>query len=62
MKVQWKLVDVDSGKAVSIGAVFELIDFMKPDFDNQAHIEWDEALLLYGDPTSLKNPIGIINI
>lgn len=61
MKVQWQLVDIETKKTISVGEEFELIDFMKRYFDEGKPISWDEAVIFYGDPLSLKNPIGILN-
>jgi hypothetical protein len=61
MKVQWQLVDIETGKAVSVGEKFELIDFMKSYFYRKINMDWSEACTLFGDPMSIKNPIGILN-
>lgn len=61
MKVQWHLIDIKTKKGISIGEKFELIDFMKIYFDREEAMSWDEALILFGDPISIKNPVGILN-
>lgn len=61
MKVQWQLVDMETGKAVKVGDEFELIDYMKKDFDEELSMDWIEACLFYGNPLS-PQPKGILNL
>ena len=61
MKAQWQIIDLETGKAISVGEEFELVDFMKRYFDNEEAMSMEEAGLLFGDPTAIKNPIGILN-
>ena len=59
MKVQYQLVDVETKKAIPIGNVFQIVDFMKSDFDKEGAMSWDEAAILFGDPFATP-PAGII--
>ena len=60
MKVQWQIVDLETKKAISVGEKFELVGFMKRYFNNEDAMSMEEACLLFGDPTAIKNPIGIL--
>ena len=60
MKVQWQLVDIETKKVIKVDDEFELVDFMRRYFDGST-MNWEEASLLFGDPTSIKNPIGLLN-
>lgn len=60
MKVQWQLVDIETKKVVKVDAEFELIDFMERYFDGSV-MSWGEAFLLFGDPMSIKNLVGLLN-
>ena len=61
MKVQWQLVDIDTNNKLNVGEVFELVDFMERYFDNKQTISWFEAEIFFGNPTTNKTPIGILN-
>jgi hypothetical protein len=61
MKVQWQLIDIKTKKGVAVGEEFELVDFMKTYFDRKEGMDWVEAIILFGNPTSIKNPVGILN-
>lgn len=59
MKVQYQLVDIETGKAIPIDEVFEIVDYMKPNFDKGDTISWHVAAVLFGDPFAIK-PQGVI--
>ncbi|MEN6423224.1 MAG: hypothetical protein ABFD76_14895 [Smithella sp.] len=62
MKVQWQLVDIKTKRAVIVGNDFELIDSMRESyFTGNVRIPWSESNMMFGHPTAIKNPIGILN-
>ena len=62
MKVQYKLVDLETGNSVAIGEEFELVEQMNFLFVSNSHLSWEESCILFGEPMSTKNPIGLLNI
>lgn len=60
MKVQWQLVDVETGKAIKIEEEFELAGHCKHLFDQEGTMPYDEAKMLFGDIDAIKNQIGIM--
>lgn len=62
MKVQWQLVDIETHKAVIVGEDFEVIDSMRETyFTGSTRIDWCESNMMFGNPTAIQNPIGILN-
>jgi len=60
MKVQWQIVDVETGESISIGSPFEIVDCIKCCFGNVPPMAWADAIVVFGDPTARKN-IGVIH-
>lgn len=60
MKVQWRLVDVKTNRVIPVGEEFELVDGMETYFSTAEPMAWLEAVLLTGDPLSIRNPMGIL--
>lgn len=63
MKVQWQLVDIKTKRAVIVGNDFELIDSMRESyFTGNVRIPWSESNMMFGDPTAIQNPTGIMSL
>lgn len=60
MKAQWQIIDIDTGLAITVGRIIELVDFCKRDFNGKTKMSWFEATILFGNPLSTVIPRGII--
>lgn len=61
MKAQWQLVDIETHKAVIVGEDLDLIDSFREDyFTGGIRISWVESNMMFGDPISIQNPVGIL--
>ena len=56
MRLQWKLVDVETKAEIPVGPAFEVVDL-----DLGSSLIWHEAMILFGEPQA-NIPIGVINM
>lgn len=61
MRVQWQIIDVDTKQSLLIEDEFEIVDELRKIFDGNK-INYETACIIFGHPSSLKNPTGFLKI